>query len=202
MKLEELEKIIDVENLAIKDAKNNLPLSDAKEPGASESKIRLIIKQLLMDKIKNINELGGHLQTLIEQTKIKNEKRLEDTKTAPERFATEASTLVERKLNLLNRAKKRLAKSEIELHEYQVKNNLLNTEPDVPESQLLNYALIFLGLAIETTINASVFAKFVDRGLLEGLFWAFGFASINIIVAILFGTVTLAEPSSKVKKLI
>ena len=59
MKLAELEKIIDVENLAIKDAKNNLPLTDSEKPDASESKIRLIIKELLMGKVKEINKLGG-----------------------------------------------------------------------------------------------------------------------------------------------
>ena len=70
-----------------------------------------------MDKVKEINKLGGSLHTLLEQNKIKNEKRLEDTKTAPERFSTEASRLVERRLNLLDRAKKRLAKSETDLNE-------------------------------------------------------------------------------------
>ena len=51
MKLEELEKLIDVENLAKEDAKKNLPVTDSEGPDSSESKIRLIIKGLLIDKI-------------------------------------------------------------------------------------------------------------------------------------------------------
>ena len=47
--LKELEKIIDVDNLAIKDAKRNIPLSNSQTPDASESKIKLIIKELLME---------------------------------------------------------------------------------------------------------------------------------------------------------
>ena len=188
MKLEELEKLIDAENLAKEDAKNNLPLTDSEDPDASESKIRLIIKELLMGKVKEINKLGGSLHTLLEQNKIKNEKRLEDTKTAPERFSTEASRLAERRLNYLDRAKKRLAKSEIDLREYQEKNKLENTEPDYPESQLLNIALFLLVLVIESTINATLFAEYLERGLLAGLAYALGFAFINLSGAVFFGT--------------
>ena len=66
--LKELEKIIDVDNLAIKDAKQNIPLSNSQTPDASESKIKLIIKESLIEKINEINLLGGHLQTKLEET--------------------------------------------------------------------------------------------------------------------------------------
>ena len=39
--LKELENKIDAEKLAIADAKHNIPPSDSKTPGASESKIRM-----------------------------------------------------------------------------------------------------------------------------------------------------------------
>ena len=128
------------------------------------------------------------MHALLEQNKIKNEKRLEDTKTAPERFSTEASRLVERRLNLLDRAKKRLAKSETDLREYQEKNKLENTVPDYPESQLLNIALFLLVLVIESSINATLFAEYLDRGLIHGLAYALGFAFINLSGAVFFGT--------------
>ena len=54
--LKELEKEIGAEKLAIADAKHNIPPSDSEGPDASESKIRLIIKELLIDNVKEINK--------------------------------------------------------------------------------------------------------------------------------------------------
>ena len=122
--LKELEKRIDAEKLAVEDAKNENPLSDSKSPNASESKIRLIVSELLLESVSKVNKSGSFLQRKLEETKIKNEKRLDDTKTAPERFKKEASIIVYKNINKLNRIKKILSKSKIELNEYKVKNSL------------------------------------------------------------------------------
>ena len=91
-----LEEEIDAEKLAIADAKHNIPPSDSKTPGASESKIRMISSESLMETVSKINKSGSYLQRKLAETKIKNEKRIDDTKTAPERFKKEASIIVEK----------------------------------------------------------------------------------------------------------
>ena len=116
-----LEEEIEAEKLAIADAKLNIPASDSKTPGSSESKIRMNSSESLMETVSKINKSGSYLQRKLAETKIKNEKRLDDTKTAPERFKKEASIIVEKNLNRLNRVNKNLEKSEIELREFQAK---------------------------------------------------------------------------------
>ena len=68
-----------------------------------------------------------------------------------------------------------------------------NTVPDYPESQLLNIALFFLVLVIESSINATLFAEYLERGLIAGLAYALGFAFINISGAVFFGTFALRQ---------
>ena len=58
----ELEKEIDAEKLAIADAKHKIPPSDSKTPGASESKIRMISSESLMETVSKINKSGSYLQ--------------------------------------------------------------------------------------------------------------------------------------------
>ena len=181
------EKEIDAEKLAIADAKHNIPPSDSKTPGASESKIRMISSESLMETVSKINKSGSYLQRKLAETKIKNEKRLDDTKTAPERFKKEASIIVEKNLNRLNRVNKNLEKSEIELREFQAKYKLENVAAIYPDSLLLYVALIVGGLLLESIINATVFSEYLNRGLIQGLGWAFGYAFVNIIVSWFFG---------------
>ena len=185
--LKELENKIDAEKLAIADAKHNIPPSDSKIPGASESKIRMISSESLMETVSKINKSGSYLQRKLAETKLKNEKRIDDTKTAPERFKKEASIIVEKNLNSLNRVKKNLAKSEIELSEFQAKYKLENVAAIYPDSLLLYVALIVGGLLLESIINATVFSEYLNRGLIQGLGWAFGYAFVNIIVSWFFG---------------
>ena len=64
---------------------------------------------------------------------------LDDTKTAPERFKKEASIIVEKNLNRLNRVNKNLEKSEIELREFQAKYKLENVAAIYPDSLLLYF---------------------------------------------------------------
>jgi len=182
-----LEEEIDAEKLAIADAKHNIPPSDSKTPGASESKIRMNSIESLMETVSKINKSGSYLQRKLAETKIKNEKRLDDTKTAPERFKKEASIIVEKNLNRLNRASKNLVKSEIELREFQAEYKLENVAAIYPDSLLLYVALIVGGLLIESIINATVFSEYLNRGLIQGLGWAFGYAFVNIIVSWFFG---------------
>ena len=185
--LKGLENGIEAEKLAIADANDNIPPSDSKTPGASESKIRMISSESLMETVSKINKSGSYLQRKLAETKIKNEKRIDDTKTAPERFKKEASIIVEKKLNRLNRVKKNLAKSEIELSEFQAKYKLENVAAIYPDSLLLYVALIVGGLLLESIINATVFSEYLNRGLIQGLGWAFGYAFVNIIVSWFFG---------------
>ena len=182
-----LEEEIDAEKLAIADAKHNIPPSDSKTPGASESKIRMNSIESLMETVSKINKSGSYLQRKLAETKIKNEKRLDDTKTAPERFKKEASIIVEKNLNRLNRASKNLVKSEIELREFQAEYKLENVAAIYPDSLLLYVALIVGGLLLESIINATVFSEYLNRGLIQGLGWAFGYAFVNIIVSWFFG---------------
>ena len=57
--LKELENKIDAEKLAIADANHNIPPSDSKTPGASESKIRMISSESLMETVSKINKSGS-----------------------------------------------------------------------------------------------------------------------------------------------
>jgi hypothetical protein len=185
--LKELEKRIDAEKLAVEDAKNENPLSDSKSPNASESKIRLIVSELLLESVSKVNKSGSYLQRKLEETKIKNEKRLDDTKTAPERFKKEASIIVDKNINKLNRIKKILSKSKIELNEYKVKNSLENIEPHYPDSLMFYTAIILAGLILESSLNAAVFSEFLTGGRIEGFGWALGYAFINLTVSWFFG---------------
>ena len=185
--LKELENKIDAEKLAIADANQNIPPSDSKNPSASESKIRLIVSELLMESVSKVNKSGSFLQRKLEETKIKNEKRLDDTKTAPERFKKEASIIVYKNINKLNRIKKILSKSKIELNEYKVKNSLENIEPQYPDSLMFYTAMILAGLILESSLNATVFSEFLTGGRIEGFGWAFGYAFINLTVSWFFG---------------
>ena len=191
--LKGLENEIEAENLAIADANHNIPPSDSKTPGASESKIRMISSESLMETVSKINKSGSYLQRKLAETKIKNEKRIDDTKTAPDRFKKEASMIVDKNLNRLNRVKINLTKSEIELSEFQVKNKLENVAAIYPDSLLLYVALIVGGLLLESIINATVFSEYLSRGLIQGLGWAFGYAFVNIIVSWFFGYFTFRQ---------
>lgn len=185
----EIDKLAKELNLAF-EAKRlgeaGLPAQDSQSLCGPESAIVQRVEKIRQDYVDwavlRLNILSGDMQRRNVTQEVNRARQ------ADHEFGRKAGGMMAQKYSLLRSLGDAARKQQSELDEFR-KMNLLTRSARIPTSgeSYFQYAVLLLFVVLEGAINASVFAKGLDTGLLGGFVEALLLAMINVAVAFLFG---------------
>lgn len=185
---EELSISLDVENIAKRNARQDLPPSDATSVDAHElSFMQEITRQAIRAKAliqHNATYKKGELE------KLSIERDLADLISVPETFTHSINLVYEEKEAEIRELKTQYNIALDDLQAFKRLNGL-RREADFPPSKTKAIGLLLLMLIVETALNANFFAHGSDLGLLGGASQALIISLLNVSIGAMAGAFIL-----------
>ena len=173
---------LEVEKRALLDAKDNVPLKEAIFPSSLESEIQNYVAKRVNDYVIWGNQRVQYCDEVMQKSQI-DVQVVTDFRNTVNKFKSDS--LQTWKVDYVSDLRKQKEQYEVakdSLEEFQKENNL-PVRPFKPKSPVLSYAILLLLILAETLINAGLFAKGLEHGVLSGAMMAFGAALANVMMS-------------------
>lgn len=180
---EELAIHFDVENIAKRMARQNLPPGDASSVDAQELQIRQEMEKRAIQAKARIQQDANYKE--MEISNISIERDLADLTAIPETFSNTINREYQEAEAELKQLKEQFTVSLDDLQAFKRENNL-RREADYPLSKLKSIGLLMVMLISETVLNANFFAQGNELGLLGGAFQALIISLLNVSIGCFF----------------
>jgi hypothetical protein len=174
---DELASHLDVENIAKRTARQNLPPSDAASIDAQELQIKHEMDKRAIQAKARIQHDANFKE--MEIANISIERDLADLTAIPETFANTINRAYQEAEAQLKQLKEQYTVALDDLQAFKREHNL-RREADYSSSYIMNIGLLLLMLIIETVLNANFFAQGNELGLLGGAFQALIISALNV----------------------
>lgn len=177
--LDEMSERLDLENKAISNGENEIPVSDATQLDGPQEEIRAAIKgrigKVLAGYERRIKGLNNEIQSCRIEDKI---DRLES---AGQELSKELSDLKSRLGPRIEDAHASVKSAEDELNQYKDKHGI-EREPEYPDSRVFQMGLLAFVCMLEALVNGFFFRQGMEEGIVGGAFIAFILAAVDVFV--------------------
>ena len=187
---------MDVEALAKKAGKSELPPSDASELDANEITFVQELKQNASSARMSLNKSLSLITNEISKIDLETEKA--QIENAVDELRADLSNDQEEIIQDLKKLKETAENRESDLERFK-KDNGLTREPRYKSSYVATIAIIMTFLVIETALNSTLLAKASDLGLVGGMAQAVIISLINIILGFSLGFLVYPRTNQKKK---
>jgi hypothetical protein len=181
---EELAIQLDVDNLAKRMARQDMPPSESTSVDAQELQFKQEIEKRAIQAKARIQQDANSKEMQINDISI--ERDLADLTAIPETFANTINRVYQENEAELKQLKEQYTVALDDLQAFK-RMHVLRREADYPSSSLKSFGLLFLMLVLETALNASFFAQGNDLGLLGGAIQAFLISLVNVCFGFMVG---------------
>ena len=190
---------LDVEGIAERNGKKNLPFSSDKSPDSAELTIKGAIEKKIHQASLSAQKAYDAVASSIESISIEAEASL--LLQLPDSFEKESAVELTAYKTEHSQAKSEVDRLETDFEQFKRQNNL-RREADYPESKWLVYGIAAFIVLGETCLNAMFFAEGNDLGLFGGAGQALVASLINLVIGWLVGGMCLRYLNhvDKVKK--
>jgi hypothetical protein len=181
---EELAIQLDVDNVAKRMARQDMPPSESASIDAQELQFKQEIEKRAIQAKARIQQDANSKEMQINDISI--ERDLADLTAIPETFANTINRVYQENEAELKQLKEQYTVALDDLQAFK-RMHVLRREADYPSSSLKSFGLLFLMLVLETALNASFFAQGNDLGLLGGAIQAFLISLVNVCFGFMVG---------------
>ena len=180
----------EVESLAKRAGRDNLPNESAVTADATEIKFREAFKNDLIKANNKIDQSNSKLMTSIDDIRL--EKELSEMKGLPNIFESQLANELDSEIKELEylAANKRVIEDDLLRFK---KENELKRAAQYPVSGSLTISLLLLAIVIESAMNGIFFANGNDLGLLGGITIALGISLLNVIPSFFLGKIAFTQ---------
>lgn len=185
---DELALELDVETLAKKNARLNIPDTAASEPDSNELNLRSKLESYMLQAQNRVEESVSVFRNTISQASAS--KELSTAYELPNEFEKYLSTELSTKLDDIRAEKENFQTACDDLQVFK-KQNELRRMHHYPDSQYSTYAFFILAIIIESALNGVFFAEGSDSGLVGGVGTALVIACINVSIGGAVGAFSL-----------
>lgn len=176
---EDLAIALDVENIAKRMARQDLPPSDAHSVDAQELQLKQEMEKRAIQAKARIQQDANFKQ--MEISNLSLERDLADLSALPETFTNTINRLYQEKESELRLLKAQYTSALDDLQAFKRENGL-RREADYPLSKVNAFGWLGLMLIGETILNSSFFSQGSDQGLLGGAFVALIISMLNVLI--------------------
>ena len=174
----------DVDAVAKKEARNNLPATSSRTLDSNELTLIQQLTQAATSATMTLNRSLGEIAAAIEMIDVEAEKAELDN--AVEKIEAELKKEYSAQADGLESLRKEAEVRQEDVDKFK-KDNRLKREASYKESYLMMVAIILGALVLETALNSSLLAKASDFGLFGGAFQAIIISVINISLGLVIG---------------
>jgi hypothetical protein len=181
---------LEVESLAKRAGRDNLPNENSTSEDATEIKFRESFQNDLIKAHNKINQSNSKLMTSIDDIRL--EKELSEMKDLPSVFESQLTNELDSEIKELERlaAHKRVVEDDLLRFK---KENELKRSAQYPLSGALTVSLLLLAIIIESAMNGVFFANGNDLGLIGGISIALGISLLNVIPSFFLGKIAYTQ---------
>ncbi|MDL3986886.1 hypothetical protein [Shewanella xiamenensis] len=185
---EELAVALDIENIAKRMARQDLPPTDAQSIDAQELQFKQEMEKRAIQAKARIQQ-DAHFKEM-EIANLSLERDLADLTALPETFSNTINREYQETESDLKELKAQYMVALDDLQAFKRQNGL-RREADYPLSKTKAVGLLLLMLIIETILNANFFAQGSDLGFLGGAFQALVISVLNVSIGFMVGSFVL-----------
>lgn len=185
---------MDVEALAKKAGKSNLPPSNSNDLDANEKTFLQELKQNASSARMRLNKSLSQIKNEIAKIDLESEKA--QIENAVEELTAELTNNQEETIQELNKLKDNAQNRRSDLERFR-KDNGLTREPVYKKSYLGTVATIMAFLVLETVLNSTLLAEASDLGLVGGIAQAMIISLINIVLGLSLGLILYPRTNQK-----
>ena len=189
---------MDVEGLAKKAGKTDLPTSQSTEQDANEKTFIQELKQHASSARMTLNKTLSQISNEISKIDLETEKAQIDS--AVDELRADLTSNQEETIQDLKKFKEIAQNRESDLERFK-KDNGLSREARYKTSYLATVAIILAFLVVETSLNSTLLAKASDLGLVGGMAQAVIISLINIVIGFGLGFLIYPRTNQKSKRL-
>lgn len=185
---EDLAITFDIENIAKRMARQDLPPSDAHSVDAQELQFKQEMEKRAIQAKARIQQDANYKE--MEIANLSLERDLADLSALPETFVNTIDREYQESESELKQLKVQYTVALDDLQAFKRQHGL-RREADYPLSKTKSVGLLFFMLIIETVLNANFFAQGADLGFLGGAIQAFVISVLNVSIGCMVGAFIL-----------
>ncbi|MGL5027172.1 MAG: hypothetical protein ACRC6P_14520, partial [Shewanella oncorhynchi] len=185
---EELAIALDIENIAKRMARQDLPPTDAHSVDAQELQFKQEMEKRAIQAKARIQQDANFKE--MEIANLSLERDLADLAALPETYANTINREYQETESELKELKVQYMVALDDLHAFKRQHGL-RREADYPLSKTKAVGLLLFMLIVETVLNANFFAQGSDLGFLGGAFQALVISVLNVCIGCMVGAFIL-----------